>query len=102
MSDVFDDAAMHGSGEELLVFVVHGHDDEELGTAWRVVVDLAESEAVVLEIVGIAGGGGVAHVSELALGTVWAEIKKSLGDWVVEDEVTVEESTIRMNIFTKN
>ena len=32
---------VHGSEEELFVFVVHGHDDEEFGTAGIVVVDLA-------------------------------------------------------------
>ncbi len=61
---------LHGSGEELFVFVVSGHDDEEFGPTGRVVVDLAESETVVLEIVGIAGCGRVAHVSEFVLGAV--------------------------------
>jgi hypothetical protein len=40
--------------------VVSGHDD----------VDLAEGETVVLEIVGSAGCGRVAHVSEFALSAV--------------------------------
>jgi hypothetical protein len=43
MSDVFHDT-VHGSAEELLVFVVHGHDDEEFGAARRVIMDLAEGE----------------------------------------------------------
>jgi hypothetical protein len=51
--DVFDDT-VHRSGEQLVVLVVHGHDNEEFGTSSRFVMDLSEGEAVILEIVGIA------------------------------------------------
>jgi hypothetical protein len=62
--------AMHGTTEELLVFDVHGHDDEELGAAWGVVHDLTEGKPGIFEVVGVASGGGVAHVGEFALGAV--------------------------------
>ena len=89
MGDVPHDA-VHGAAEELLVLVVHGHDDEELGAAGGGVVALAEGEAGALEVVGVAGGGGVAHVGELAVGLVGAFVEQLAGDGGVEDEVSVE------------
>lgn len=65
MGDVFYDA-VHGTSEEFLVFVVHGHDNEEFGTTRRVVVDLTEGEAIVFEVVWIASGCGITHMSEFA------------------------------------
>ena len=53
MGDIFHNA-MHGSGEELLVFVVHGENDEEFCPSGRVVQNLTQSETRVFEIVGIA------------------------------------------------
>ena len=56
MRNVSDDT-MHGSREEFFVLVIHRHNDEEFGTAGRVVMDLSEGEPIILEIVGIAGSG---------------------------------------------
>jgi hypothetical protein len=63
MGDVLDDA-VHCPTEKLFVFVVHGHDDEKLRAAGRVVVDLTEGEPRVFKVVGIASSGGITHVSE--------------------------------------
>ena len=53
MCNVFD-YTVHRSREEFFVLVVHGHNNEEHGTARRIVMDLSESEPIVLEIVGAA------------------------------------------------
>lgn len=69
MGNIFDHT-MHGTAKKLLVFVVHGHDDEKLGTARGVVHDLTEGEPVVLEVVRVTCRGRIAHVGEFALGAV--------------------------------
>lgn len=74
MRDILDHT-MHSPAEQFLVFVVHGHDDEELRAARRIVVHLTESEARVFEIVRIASGCGVSHMSEFALSTVGAHVE---------------------------
>ena len=82
MSDVLDNA-VHAPTEELFVFVVHCHDDEEFGAAWGVVVYLAEGEAGVFEVVGVAGCCGVAHVGEFALVAQGTHVEELLGDFVI-------------------
>ena len=62
--DVLEDAA-HGAGEEDVVLVVHGHDDEQLGVPLLREEALAQGEALLEELGRIARGGGVAHVREL-------------------------------------
>jgi hypothetical protein len=47
-------------------------------------MDLSEGEAIVLEIIAIAGSGRVAHMRELA---VRAEFKKFLWNGVVENKI---------------
>jgi hypothetical protein len=86
------DHTVHRPAEQLLVFVVHGHDDEQLRATRRVVVHLTESEARVFEIIGIAGGCGVPHMGEFAFGTVRTHVEQLFGHCVVEDKVAVEES----------
>jgi hypothetical protein len=90
MGNILDNA-MHSTTEKLLVFVVHGHDDEELGAAWGVVHDLTEGEPGILEVVGVASGGGVAHVGEFALGAVWTHGQELFRDGIVENKVAMEE-----------
>jgi hypothetical protein len=69
MGDIFHHA-MHGAREKLFVLVVHGHDDEKFGTTWGIIVNLSKGKSLVLEVVWIASGGGVAHVGEFAIGTM--------------------------------
>jgi len=69
MGNILDDS-IHSTTEELLVFVVHGHENEELRAAWGVVHDLTEGEAGSFEAVRVASGGGVAHVGKFALSAV--------------------------------
>jgi hypothetical protein len=90
MRDVLDHT-VHSAAEELFVLVVHGHDDEQLCTARRLVVDLAKCESRVFKVVGVAGGCGIPHVRELALIAECAHVEELLRDFVVEDEVAVEE-----------
>ena len=47
---------VHGSSEELFVFVVHGENNEQLRSPGRIVQDLAQGESRVLEVIGITGG----------------------------------------------
>ena len=60
---------MEGSGHEKLVLVIVGDSDQKLGVpvvhAGAQVVTILEGE-----IVGITGGGGVAHIGELAAATL--------------------------------
>jgi len=82
MRHVLDDAG-HRPAKELLVLVVHRHDDEQLGATRGVAENLAEREPVEFEVVGVTGGrithvrvlavcAGGAHVEELGwLGTLW-------------------------------
>ena len=86
------DHTMHRPAEQFLIFVVHGHDDEQLRAARRVVMHLTESEARVFEIIRVAGGCGVPHMGEFAFGAVGAHIEQLFGHCVVEYEVAVEES----------
>lgn len=57
-------------------------------------MDLSECEPGIFEIVGVACGCGVTHVGELAFVAHCAHVEKLLGDFVIEDEVTVEEPSI--------
>ena len=86
------DHTMHGAAEELLVFVVHGHNNKEFRAARRVIVDLTEGEARVLEIVGIASGSGISHMGEFAFGTVRAHVEQFFRDCIVEDKVAMKQS----------
>jgi hypothetical protein len=87
---------MHTPTKQLFVFVVHRHNDEKLRAAWRVVVDLSEREPRVFKVVGVAGGCGVPHVGELAFIAHCAHVEKLLRDFVIEDEVTVEEPSMEV------
>lgn len=55
VGDILDDA-MHGTSEELFIFVVHGENDEEFRPPRRVIKDLTQGESGVLEIIWVASG----------------------------------------------
>ena len=55
MGDILHNT-VHGSSEELFVFVVHGENNEQLRSPGRIVQDLAQGESRVLEVIGITGG----------------------------------------------
>ena len=74
MSDVLHNT-VHGARELRVVLIVHRHDNEELRPAGRVVVHLAQRESVVLEVVRIARRSRVAHMCELAVVFVCAEVE---------------------------
>ena len=57
-------------------------------------MDLAKSVSVCSEIVGIAGCGAVAHVSEFTLGALGAHVEKFGGDSGIENQVPVKQSEI--------
>jgi len=101
MGHVLHDA-VHRPAKELLVLVVHRHDDEQLRATRRVVEDLAKREPVGFEIVGVTGGCGITHVCVLAVGTEGAQVEKLGWDGDVVDEMAVEESTLRVLILAEN
>jgi hypothetical protein len=82
---------VHGPCEQAVVFIVHGHDDEQLCSTGRVIVHLTEGETVVLEVVRVASRSGVAHVRVLALIFVDAEVKQLCRDRRIKHEVAMEE-----------
>ena len=82
---------MHSTTEKILLFVVHGHDDEEFRAAWGVVHDLTEGEPGIFKVVGVASGGGVAHVSEFALDAVGTQGQELFRDGIVENEIAMKE-----------
>jgi hypothetical protein len=55
MSNVIHDA-VQGSNQALVIFISHGYDDEQFGTAMRVVMHLSESVALTFEVVWVACG----------------------------------------------
>ena len=91
MRDILDNT-MNSLAEEFRVFVIHGDGDEQLCSAWGVVVNLTKSEARVYKVVGAAGGGGVSHVGKFAFGVVCAHVKELCRDGAVDHKVTVVES----------
>ena len=90
IGDVLHDA-VHRARKERVVLIVHRHDDEQFGPARRVIVYLAQREAVVLEVVRIARRGRVAHMRKLAIVFECAEVEQLGGNGGVEDKVAVEE-----------
>ena len=82
---------MHRAREKRVVLVVHRHDDEQLRPAGRVIMYLAQREAVVLEVVRVARRGRIAHMCELALVFVGAEVEQFRRHGRVEHEVAMEE-----------
>ena len=83
--------AVHRPTKQVVLLVVHRHDDEQLRSPRRLVEHLAQSEPIVHEVVRVACRGTIPHVRELALGAVRAAVEQLLRDWRVEDEVTMEE-----------
>lgn len=82
MSNVFHDGA-HCLNKEIVVLVVHGHDDEQLGLA---AVDGGSEGVTLLEkVVGVTGGGGVTHVLELALAFELNVLKQLLWHRAIHD-----------------
>ena len=75
ISDVLHDA-VHGACEQCVVLIVHRNDDEELRPAGRVAEHLAQRESVVPEVIRIARRGRIAHMCELALVSVCAEVEQ--------------------------
>lgn len=88
MCYVLHDAA-HRPAEQLVIFVVHRDDDEELGLARGIVETLSEGVLVILpvsymlgrrregtyhKVIGIASDGGVAHLFKLVAIAVGALI----------------------------
>ena len=55
---------------------------------------LTEGEAIVLEVVRVTGGSGIAHVGKFALVVMNAEVKQLCWDCGVEHEVSMEMSTV--------
>jgi hypothetical protein len=94
MCDILDHA-MHSTAEQLLVFIVHCHDDEELRPARRVIMDLAERKTLILEVVGVACSSRVAHMCEFTLVAKGAHVKQLGRDSGVEDKVTVEKPVMK-------
>ncbi len=90
MCDICHDT-VHGSCEQLLIFVVHGQHDEELGSTRRIEEYLTQGIALILEVVGVTSCGSVTHVSELSRLSVVELVEQLRWDWTVEDQVTVVE-----------
>ena len=86
------DYTMHRAAEKLIVFVVHRHDNEQLGSTRRVVVYLSQSEARVLEVVRVASSCGVAHMSEFTLISQGTHVQQLCWDRRIQDKVPVEQS----------
>jgi hypothetical protein len=59
------DHTNHCARKQLVLLIVHGDDDEELGVPWLCKQLLAQCEALCIEVSGVAGGGGVSHMREL-------------------------------------
>ena len=84
--------AMHRPRKQAVILVVHGHDDEQLCPTRRVIMHLTEGEAAIFKVVRITSRGRIAHVSELAIIFMDAEVKQLCWDCRVEHKVAVEES----------
>lgn len=86
MSNVLHDGT-HCLDKQIVVFVVHGHDDEQFRLA---AVDGGSKGVALLEkVVGVTGSGGVTHVFELALTLEVDVLKQLLWDWAVHDQVSI-------------
>lgn len=92
MGDVLHHA-VHRPAEELFVFVVHGHDDEQLGPPRRVVQHLPERESFLHEVVRVTRRGRVPHVRELALITLLTHVQQLGRHLRVQYQVSVKQST---------
>ena len=55
---------------------------------------LTKCETGILKIVGIASCRRVPHVSEFALVAVGTHFEQFFGNWIVKDEIAVEESVV--------
>jgi hypothetical protein len=55
MSNVIHETAQ-GSSQAFVVFIRHGYDDEQFGSARRVVTDLSEAVLLTFEVVWFACG----------------------------------------------
>lgn len=86
MSNVLHDGT-HCLDKEIVVLVVHGHDDEQLGLA--AVDGGSEGVALLEKVVGVTGGGGVTHVFELALAFEVDVLEQLLWNWAVHDQVSI-------------
>jgi hypothetical protein len=90
ISNVLHDT-VHGPCKEAVVLIIHGHDDEQLRSTGRVIVDLTERESIVLEVVRVASSGGISHVGVFTLILVYAEVKQLCRDSRIKHKVAMEE-----------
>ncbi|RUP34952.1 hypothetical protein BC936DRAFT_138516 [Jimgerdemannia flammicorona] len=88
MGDVLHDG-VHCLEEKDVVFVVHGHDNEQFGVA--AIEVWAKCVAVLEEIVRVAGGSCIAHVGEFFASGVFDVAKEFVGNWHIKDEVALDE-----------
>ena len=65
--------------KEAVVLVLHGHDDEWLGSAGTVMVDMTEGKTSLLETVWATSCGRIAHVAYFALVLMDAEVEQLCG-----------------------
>ena len=91
ISNVLHDT-MHRPRKQAVILVVHGHDDEQLRSTRRIIMHLTEGEAIILKVVRVTRRGRIAHVSELALIFMNAEVKELCRDRRVEHKIAVKES----------
>ena len=89
---------MHRPRKQAVILVVHGHDDEQLRSTRRVIMHLTEGEAIIFELVRVTSCGRIAHVCELAIIFMDAEVKQLCWDCRVEHKIAVEEPGQRVGI----
>jgi hypothetical protein len=91
--DILENAT-HRSRKENVIFVVHGHDNEEFCVSWFGEKALAQGEFVLIEFGGVAGCGRIAHMCELvSLRRLHVRyLVEQLGrNGAVQHEITVEQ-----------
>ena len=81
---------VHGPSEELLVFVVHGENDEQFRSPGRVVQDLTQGEPGVLEFIGVTSGSRISHVGELSFCLERTPVKQLGRDCGIQNKVSME------------
>jgi len=79
---------VHRAREEGVILVVHDHDDEEFRPARRIIVHLAQREAVVLEVVRVTCRSRIAHMRKLVLVFVRAEVEQFRWQGGVENKLS--------------
>ncbi len=96
MRNVLHDS-MHRPAEQVVLFVVHGHDYKQLRSSRGLVEDLAERETVILKFIGIASCGRIAHMRKFAIVLKLAAVEQFLRDLSVEDEVTMRKPASKVH-----